>query len=406
MPALIRNLVRVLAGVLMLSTVLVIGDATVASAAPVVTSVSPNSGPASGGTAITITGTGFTPGARVRIGQGDGLVMPIAATNAVVVSPTEITATTGGPAIAGTFKVFVTQNGGNSNSGAGAVFTYTPVGAAPTVTNVSPKTGSVGGNTSLTITGTGFSNPSTVVVGQGSGTTRAVRASNVDVVSSTEITATTAESSMAGTFSLYVSTSGGTSAASAGSNFTYAPTVTSVLANPGPSSGGTSMTIIGTGFQSPATVLIGQGNGTVGAIAATNVNVISDTEIRATTGGGATAGTYSVFVTTQGITTAANSAAHFTYTPTVKSVNPKTGPTSGGTVITITGTGFSNPSTVLIGQGNGTIGAIAATNVDVISNSEITATTGGGATAGDFSVYVTTQGVISPGSFAHFTYTS
>ena len=42
----------------------------------------------------------------------------------------------------------------------------------------------------------------------------------------------------------------------------------------------------------------------------------------------------------------------------------------------------------------------------MISNSEITATTGGGATAGDFSVYVTTQGVISPGSFAHFTYTS
>ena len=118
------------------------------------------------------------------------------------------------------------------------------------------------------------------------------------------------------------------------------------------------MTIIGTGFQSPATVLIGQGNGTVGAIAATNVNVISDAEIRATTGGGATAGTYSVFVTTQGITTAANSAAHFTYTPTVKSVNPKTGPTSGGTVITITGTGFSNPSTVLIGQGNGTIGPL------------------------------------------------
>ena len=131
MPALIRNLVRVLAGVLMLSTVLVIGDATVASAAPVVTSVSPNSGPASGGTAITITGTGFTPGARVRIGQGDGLVMPIAATNAVVVSPTEITATTGGPAIAGTFKVFVTQNGG--------IRTLEPVPSSPIPPSERPR---------------------------------------------------------------------------------------------------------------------------------------------------------------------------------------------------------------------------------------------------------------------------
>ena len=183
--------------------------------------------------------------------------------------------------------------------------------------------------------------------------------------------------------------------------------MTSLIPNTGPSSGGSSITINGSGFQSPATVVIGQGNGTTGAIAATNVDVIADSEIRATTGGGATAGTFSVFVTTQGVTTPASNAAHFTYTPTVTSVSPNTGPTSGGTTITIMGSGFQSPATVVIGQGNGTTGAIAATNVDVISNSEITATTGGGATAGTFSVYVTTQGVTSLGSnAAHFTYTS
>ena len=37
----------------------------------------------------------------------------------------------------------------------------------------------------------------------------------------------------------------------------------------------------------------------------------------------------------------------------------------------------------MIGQGNGTTGAIAATNVDVASSTKITATTGGGAKAGD-----------------------
>ena len=78
MPARIRSLVHVFAGVLLLSAILVVADATVASAAPVVTSVSPNSGPATGGTNITITGTGFIPGARVRIGQGDGVVGAIA----------------------------------------------------------------------------------------------------------------------------------------------------------------------------------------------------------------------------------------------------------------------------------------------------------------------------------------
>jgi hypothetical protein len=334
------------------------------------------------------------------------VVGAIAATNVVFVSSSEITATTGGPAIAGSFSVLVTQNDGVTNVG-GADFTYTPVGAAPSVTNVSPNTGPIDGGTAITMTGTGFTSPATVVIGQGYGTNRAVRATNVDVVSSTEITATTGESSKAGTFSPYVNTSGGTSAASAGSNFTYTPTVTSVIPNKGPSSGGTNITINGTGFQSPATVVIGQGNGTTGAIAATNVEVIApDTEIRATAGGGARAGTFSVFVTTQGVTTAASNAAHFSYTPTVTSVSPNTGPTSGGTTITIMGSGFQSPATVVIGQRNGSTGAIAATNVDVISKSEITATTGGGATAGTFSVFVTTQGVTSPGSFgAHFTYT-
>ena len=43
--------------------------------------------------------------------------MSIAATNVVFVSSTEITASAGGPAIAGTFTVFVTQNGGVTNNG-------------------------------------------------------------------------------------------------------------------------------------------------------------------------------------------------------------------------------------------------------------------------------------------------
>ena len=409
MPGPFRSMLNVLAGVALLSAVLVIGDATVASAAPVVTSVSPNSGPATGGTDITITGSGFVPGARVLIGQGDGVVMPIAATNVVFVSSTEITATTGGPAIAGTFTVFVTQNGGvTNNGGADSDFTYTPVGAAPTVTMISPNSGPVGGGTAITITGTGFTSPATVVIGQGNGTTRAVRATNVVVASSTEITATTGEANPTpGTFNLFVTTSGGTSAASAGSNFTYTPTVTSVIPNTGPSSGGTSITINGSGFQSPATVVIGQGNGTTGAIAATNVDVIADSEIRATTGGGATAGTFSVFVTTQGVTTPASNAAPLHLHAHRNERESEHWPTSGGTTITIMGSGFQSPATVVIGQGNGTTGAIAATNVDVISNSEITATTGGGATAGTFSVYVTTQGVTSLGSnAAHFTYTS
>lgn len=57
------------------------------SARPTVTSLSPVTGPAAGGTAITVTGTGFKAGATVSIGG-------VLCTSIVVVSGTSITATT------------------------------------------------------------------------------------------------------------------------------------------------------------------------------------------------------------------------------------------------------------------------------------------------------------------------
>ena len=60
--------------------------------------------------------------------------------------------------------------------------------------------------------------------------------------------------------------------------------------------------------------MIGQGNGAgTGAIAATDVTVVSSTEITAVTGGGAKAETFSSYVTTSGGTSAGNSEDHFIY---------------------------------------------------------------------------------------------
>ena len=76
--------------------------------APTVTSVSPVSGPTSGGTAVTITGTGFVSGASVRFGT-------VMATNVNVASGTSITATT--PAHAqGNVNVVVTNADGQSGT--------------------------------------------------------------------------------------------------------------------------------------------------------------------------------------------------------------------------------------------------------------------------------------------------
>jgi hypothetical protein len=109
------------------------------------------------------------------------------------------------------------------------------------------------------------------------------------------------------------------------------PTVSSVSPSSGPTSGGTAITIRGTGFVTGASVVIGQRQGAgvgTGAIAATGVQVISATEIIAVTGSGAEAGTWNLYVTTPGGTSAGNAWDDFTYlaVPTVSKVSPKPGP--------------------------------------------------------------------------------
>jgi len=91
------------------------------------------------------------------------------------------------------------------------------------------------------------------------------------------------------------------------------PAVSKVSPNSGPTTGGTSITITGTGFVTGATVVIGQGNGTTGALAATVKSITSST-ITATTPGGAKAGTWNLFVTTPAGTSAANAGDYFSYT--------------------------------------------------------------------------------------------
>jgi hypothetical protein len=85
---------------------------------PGVSSVSPNNGPTTGGTGVTITGTNFAAGASVTLGG-------TAATNVVVVSSTSITATTPAHA-AGAVTVVVTVNGQSGSLSNG--FTYNGTG--------------------------------------------------------------------------------------------------------------------------------------------------------------------------------------------------------------------------------------------------------------------------------------
>jgi hypothetical protein len=93
------------------------GDKFTYQAAPVVSRISPMSSSHTGGTTVTITGTGFTGATTVNFGG-------TAATHMTVVSGTSITATAPAHA-AGVVDVTVITPGGTSATGTGDKFTYT-----------------------------------------------------------------------------------------------------------------------------------------------------------------------------------------------------------------------------------------------------------------------------------------
>src|SRR6202042_2901582 len=152
----------------------------------------------------------------------------------------------------------------------------------------------------------------------------------------TEITVTSPAGS--GTANVTVTTPGGTSAASADAQFTYLA-VTGVDPGSGPEDGGTGVTIAGSGFTGATAVGFG-------SVPASDVSVVSGTQITATSPAGS--GTVDVTVTTPVGTSAGGGAAQFSYlpVPAVSGVDPGRGPAAGGTRGAITGTGFTGATPV------------------------------------------------------------
>ena len=227
--------------------------------------------------------------------------------------------------------------------------------AAPTVSAINPSFGATGGGTTVTVTGTNFIVGATVKFG-------AATASNIVVVSGTSLTATSPPG--AGAVDVTVTTAGGTSATSAADRFTYGPpTVTAVSPSSGPTAGGTTVTISGTNFA-PNTTSV-----KFGTAAASNVVVTSASSLTVTSPAGS--GTVDVKVTTPAGTSAVSAADQYAYTavsaPTVTSISPSSGPSAGGTRVTITGTNFIAGASVKFGSA-------AATNVAVVNSTQITAT--------------------------------
>ena len=163
---------------------------------PTVTGVTPSTGPQSGAV-VTVTGTGFTDATGVTFGGVPGTAFSVQ-------SPTTISVTA--PAGVGQVDVVVQHPGGNVTLTNG--FAYTP-----TVTGIDPVTGPAAGATTVTITGTGFTDATGVTFGGSAGT-------DFVVVSETSITVTT-PAGTAGAVDVVVLHPGGNVTLTNG--FTYTP---------------------------------------------------------------------------------------------------------------------------------------------------------------------------------------
>ena len=289
---------------------------------PVITAVTPGNGPETGGTPVTITGSGFTGATGVTFGGTAG-------TNVVVVDDSTITVTSPGHA-PGAVDVVVTTEAGASQPGA---FTYDPVVGPPAIGTIAPDHGPETGGTPVTITGSGFTGATGVTFDGAPGTA-------FTVVDANTITVTT-PAHAPGAVAVVVQHPDGDSAPGA-FTFDELPAITSVAPDSGPETGGTPVTITGTGFTGATGVTFGGAPGTA-------FTVVDDSTITVTTPAG-TPGTADVVVQHPNGDSAPGDFTYVAAPPVIASIVPDIGPQTGGTAVTIRGTGFTGATAVVFGD--------------------------------------------------------
>jgi hypothetical protein len=357
---------------------------------PTVTGLSPTFGPSLGGTTVNVIGTGFTGATSVIFGTAE-------ATNVTVVNANLVTAVS--PPGNGVVDVSVTTPAGTSPPTPADQFTYPPL---PTVTGLSPTSGTAAGGTPVTITGTNFTAPATVDFGTNN------PATNVIVVNASTVTADSPAGS--GVVDVTVTDAGGTSLTSPADQFTYGPTVTSISPPSGPLAGGTFVTIIGTNLTNVTAIDFGT-TPVSGGFSDTG------TQIVVVSPAGVSPGQVHVTVTSPVGTSPTSANDLFTYTepaataPTVSAISPTFGPAAGGTLVMINGTGFTGAPIIRFGMTVATSFNVgSATSITAVSPAgtgivDVTVTTPGGTSAtspADQFSYLPTVTSVSPRSGSQF----
>jgi hypothetical protein len=339
--------------------------------APVITGISPSSGPQTGGTLVTINGSNLSSATAVDFGTAA----------ATIKSDTASAITATAPAGTGTVSVTVTTGSGIATSPTS--YSYVAPPPPPSVSGISPNNGSAAGGTSVTISGSNLANATAVDFG-----------ANAAIVTSDTATSIVATSPPGlGSVDVTVTTGGGTALAPA--QFTYNvppgfPAVTAIAPATGSSYGGTLVTVTGTNLTNATAVDFGTQPAFFSGVTPTSLTAIAP----------AGSGTVEVTVTTPSGTSVGTAATQFAYTtpaPAVTALSPASGLSTGGTLVTITGSNFVGATAVhfgtvaapILANGSSSLTALAPAGTGTV---DVTVTTPGGtsaAVAADRYLYVT-----------------
>jgi Pro-kumamolisin, activation domain/IPT/TIG domain len=259
----------------------------------------------------------------------------------------------------------------------------------PAVATISPASGPLAGGNSVTITGANLAGTTSVTFG-------AVPAARFVIEGAGRIIAT-APAGGAGTVDLRVTTAWGTSPALAADRYVYnpaappAPMVSALSPTTGPVAGGNAVVITGANLAGATSVAFG-------GVPATNLIVYSATQVIASAPAGS-AGWVDVTVTTPGGTSALATGDAYAYPapPVITALSPSTGPTAGGTAITITGINLTGATAV-------SFGGVPAPNLITVSDGVLVVTAPSGV-GGPAAVTVSANGGDSgPSAEAQYVY--
>jgi phospholipase C len=235
-------------------------------------------------------------------GTGYGASVPCSSSPGAGQAPVAVAAAVGSLSANTTYHFrLVATNGGGTSASLDETFTTLP--PPPTVEKVSPDAGLNGGGTSVIVTGSNMSQTTEVKFG-------GAEAKSFTIESPTQVSAVTPSGS--GTVNVMVANRGGGSTPSGADQFAYvpvgpAPVFRHMYPNSGPSTGGTTVTVLGNNFVGVTQVKFG-------SVPAASFIVHSSKMLTAVAPPGKRGTVVKIFVTTPNGTNPLASSGYFRFT--------------------------------------------------------------------------------------------